>query len=55
MAATGLPKDQPDHAIIAAEFAAECMEQIKAMSDDLLQKFGMGTDCITMRFGLNST
>jgi class 3 adenylate cyclase len=54
VAVTGLPEVQPNHALIMARFAWDCMEQMTRVVRDL--EVQLGPDCseLRMRFGLNS-
>lgn len=54
MAVTGLPEEQPGHALIMAKFAAECLAQVKTVAEDLKGTLGEGTEKLTLRIGLHS-
>ena len=55
MAATGLPREQPDHAVRMALFAHQCLMQFqRIINEDLSPR--LGTDCQTLalRVGIHS-
>lgn len=54
MAVTGLPQKQPDHAVIMAKFAMECMGKIDDVTGNLVGKLGQGTEKLSLRMGLHS-
>ena len=53
---TGLPKPQPDHAIIMVKFATDCMSKMNSIvcSSSLIDTLGNDTADLTMRVGLHS-
>lgn len=54
VAVTGLPEPQPNHAIIMARFAMECMHVMNKVFRDLEETLGPDTGDLGMRFGLHS-
>jgi class 3 adenylate cyclase len=54
VAVTGLPDPQPDHAVIMARFAHDCMLKMKDVTRRLEVTLGPDTGDLTMRFGLHS-
>ena len=54
VAATGLPKAQPEHAVIMAKFAASCSSKIGRVTDRLADQLGEDTRNLTLRFGMHS-
>lgn len=54
VAAVGIPKARPDHAVVAAEYAAECMNAIHDTVKKIEVDFGPGTGDLTMRIGIHS-
>ena len=53
---TGLPKPQPDHAMIMVKFATDCMAKMNRIvcSSSLVDTLGNDTADLTMRVGLHS-
>ena len=51
---TGLPNPQPDHAIIMARFAQDCMDKLDRIVERLSDSFGKGTDELALRTGMHS-
>jgi len=51
---TGLPDPQPNHALIMARFAWECLYKVTDITRNLETILGPGTGELTMRFGLHS-
>jgi hypothetical protein len=51
---TGLPEPQPDHAVILAKFATQCLTQIGPVLHGLVDKLGPEVADLSMRVGLNS-
>ncbi|CAB9507389.1 Receptor-type guanylate cyclase gcy [Seminavis robusta] len=54
VAATGIPDPQPQHAVIMAKFAQECLEKIHVVTQELAGKLGEDTMDLAMRVGVNS-
>ena len=54
VAVTGIPNEQPKHAIIMAVFASECMNKMKELVGMLAGELGQDTLNLQMRIGLNS-
>ena len=54
VAVTGIPNEQPKHAIIMAVFATECMNKMKELVSMLAGELGQDTLNLQMRIGLNS-
>jgi class 3 adenylate cyclase len=54
MAATGLPKPQPDHAIRMAKFARDCMLKMKQLTKDLEESLGKDVSNLSFRIGMHS-
>eukprot|EP00934_Nitzschia_sp_Nitz4_P009170 Nitzschia sp. Nitz4//scaffold37_size175936//139425//149009//NITZ4_002062-RA/size175936-snap-gene-0.260-mRNA-1//-1//CDS//3329549836//9160//frame0 len=54
VAVTGLPNPQPDHAVIMAKFAKDCMSKMIQLTRKLEVTLGPETADLAMRFGLNS-
>ena len=54
VAVTGIPNEQPKHAIIMAVFATECMNKMKELVGMLAGELGQDTLNLQMRIGLNS-
>lgn len=55
VAATGLPKAQPDHAVIMVKFARDGIKKLReVINDDLVHRLGPDTANLSMRFGLHS-
>ena len=51
---TGLPNPQPDHAVIMARFAQDCMDKLDRIVERLSDSFGKGTDELALRTGMHS-
>ena len=55
VAVAGVPEARPDHGVVMARFARECMMRFQSMVQHELQvRFGPGTSKLGMRIGLNS-
>jgi class 3 adenylate cyclase len=54
MAAVGLPKPNRHHAVVAAQFAIECLHVMKEVTTNLEAQLGPGTASIGLRIGLHS-
>jgi hypothetical protein len=54
VAVTGLPDPQPDHAVIMAKFATECMLKMNELVRKLERQLGPDTGDLKMRLGLHS-
>lgn len=54
VAVTGLPDPQPNHAVIMARFATECMLKMRDVTQKLETSLGPDTTDLRMRFGLHS-
>jgi class 3 adenylate cyclase len=54
LAVTGLPEPQPDHAVIMAKFARDCMLKMKQLTRELEQSMGPDVLELEFRVGLNS-
>eukprot|EP00934_Nitzschia_sp_Nitz4_P003941 Nitzschia sp. Nitz4//scaffold84_size84139//73565//74158//NITZ4_005211-RA/size84139-exonerate_protein2genome-gene-0.76-mRNA-1//-1//CDS//3329559072//3931//frame0 len=54
MAVTGLPNEQPDHAVRMAKFAMECQQKMEDITGELTVRLGEGTDSLALRTGLHS-
>ncbi|GKZ01289.1 hypothetical protein MPSEU_001079900 [Mayamaea pseudoterrestris] len=54
VAVTGLPDPQPNHAVIMARFASECMIKLKEVTQMLEITLGPDTTSLSMRVGLHS-
>jgi class 3 adenylate cyclase len=54
VAVTGLPLPQPNHAVLMARFAADCLHSMIFIARDLESKLGPDTGDLCMRFGLHS-
>ncbi|KAL3922335.1 MAG: hypothetical protein SGARI_006473 [Bacillariaceae sp.] len=55
VACCGIPDPQPDHALIAAKFASECLVALhQLLSDKLSRKYGGNTQDLSLRIGLHS-
>jgi class 3 adenylate cyclase len=55
VATTGLPNPQPDHAVIMAKFANDCMNKLRELiHGDLIERLGEDTGLLAMRFGFHS-
>jgi class 3 adenylate cyclase len=51
---TGLPNPQPDHAVIMAKFAQDCMNKLDRVVERLSTSLGEGTDELALRTGMHS-
>jgi class 3 adenylate cyclase len=51
---TGLPNPQPDHAVIMAKFAQDCMNELDRIVERLSASLGEGTDELALRTGMHS-
>lgn len=54
VAVTGVPDPQPDHAIVMAKFACDCMKRMKQLTRRLEVMLGPDTGDLTMRLGIHS-
>jgi class 3 adenylate cyclase len=54
MAATGLPKPQPDHAVRMVKFARDCILQMAVLLEELEMSLGDDTTDLAMRVGMHS-
>jgi class 3 adenylate cyclase len=54
VAVTGLPDPQPDHAIVMAIFARECIDQMQKLLPNLSNYFGPETLKLSLRVGMHS-
>jgi class 3 adenylate cyclase len=54
VAVTGLPKPNPDHAVVMAKFARDCRGKMTQVTRKLEVTLGPGTADLQLRFGLNS-
>lgn len=54
VAAAGLPDPRPDHALVMARFARDCLYQFETMMEHLEVMLGPETTDLGMRFGLHS-
>jgi class 3 adenylate cyclase len=54
VAVTGLPKPQPNHAVIMVRFARDCMIKMNVVINDLAEQLGEDTRLLEMRVGLHS-
>eukprot|EP00934_Nitzschia_sp_Nitz4_P003659 Nitzschia sp. Nitz4//scaffold84_size84139//67428//72955//NITZ4_005210-RA/size84139-processed-gene-0.21-mRNA-1//-1//CDS//3329559069//3649//frame0 len=54
MAVTGIPNEQPDHAVRMARFATECKEKMEEITTELTGTLGDGTDDLALRTGMHS-
>ena len=51
---TGLPNEQPMHAILMARFAWDCMLKFNAIVKDMETTLGPDTSDLSLRVGMNS-
>ena len=51
---TGLPNPQPDHAVIMAKFAQDCMSKLDRVVERLSTSLGEGTRELALRSGMHS-
>lgn len=54
VAVAGLPDPRPDHAVVMARFAWECLLKMGELSQKLELELGPDTSLLSMRFGLHS-
>mmetsp|Transcript_5193 Transcript_5193/g.10983 ORF Transcript_5193/g.10983 Transcript_5193/m.10983 type:complete len:124 (-) Transcript_5193:52-423(-) len=54
VAVAGLPDPRPDHAIIMARFARECLNKIGDVTKQLEVRLGPDTGDLSLRIGLHS-
>lgn len=54
VAVAGVPEPRPDHGVVMARFARECMMRFQSIVQQLEVRFGPGTSELGMRIGLNS-
>ena len=54
VAVAGVPEPRPDHGVVMARFARECMMRFQSIVPQLEVRFGFGTSELGMRIGLNS-
>lgn len=54
VAATGIPKAQPLHAVIMVKFAHDCIEKIHVVTQEIAGKLGEDTMDLAIRVGINS-
>ena len=54
VAVAGLPDPRPDHAVVMARFAKECLTQMNNLTKKLEFKLGPDTGDLSMRIGLHS-
>jgi class 3 adenylate cyclase len=54
VAVAGVPEPRPDHGVVMARFARECMMRFQSIVKQLEVRFGPGTSELGMRIGLNS-
>ena len=54
VAVTGLPNEQPMHAILMARFAWDCMLKFNAIVKDMETTLGPDTSDLSLRVGMNS-
>lgn len=54
VAVTGLPDPQPNHAIIMARFASECMIKMDEITQSLATTLGPDTTDLRVRIGMHS-
>jgi class 3 adenylate cyclase len=54
VAVTGLPNDQPIHAILMARFAWDCMLKMNSLVKQMERTLGPDTCDLAMRFGMHS-
>jgi hypothetical protein len=52
VAVTGLPEVQPDHAVIMAKFAAECILKLRQVLIAMTDQYGSDTAVLSLRIGL---
>lgn len=54
MAVVGLPEVRPDHAVVMARFARNCMIKLKTITKQLEVTLGPDTGDLSLRMGLHS-
>ena len=54
VAVAGLPDPQPDHAVVMARFAKDCLVEMAHVSKKLEVQLGPDTGDLAMRFGMHS-
>jgi class 3 adenylate cyclase len=54
VASVGIPDPRPDHAVIMALFAVECIRKVKELAIELTKSFGEGTKKLSFRAGLHN-
>ena len=54
VAATGLPEQREDHAVVMARFARTCLISVKELTRAMEASLGPGTADLAMRFGMHS-
>lgn len=54
MAACGISRTQPDHALIISRFAIDCIRKMNSLVHDLETIFGPDTGTLTLRIGVHS-
>lgn len=54
VAATGLPNEQPRHALLMAKFAEACVRKFVSLVKELEVRLGPDTADLALRVGLNS-
>ena len=54
VAAAGLPDPRPDHALVMARFAKDCMRRMRELTKQLESTLGPDTGDLSMRIGLHS-
>eukprot|EP00522_Entomoneis_paludosa_P013117 CAMPEP_0172452292 /NCGR_PEP_ID=MMETSP1065-20121228/10005_1 /TAXON_ID=265537 /ORGANISM="Amphiprora paludosa, Strain CCMP125" /LENGTH=1141 /DNA_ID=CAMNT_0013204333 /DNA_START=182 /DNA_END=3604 /DNA_ORIENTATION=+ len=54
VAATGIPNDQPRHAVLMARFAWQCLVKMDSLVKELEVSLGPDTADLAMRFGMHS-
>ena len=54
VAVAGLPDPRPDHALVMAQFAEDCIEHVHALVMGLEKSLGPGTGDLDIRVGLHS-
>lgn len=54
MAVCGLPDPRPDHAVVMAKFASECIDEMSRLTQELEVELGPDTTELALRVGLHS-
>ena len=54
VAVTGLPDPNPDHAVVMAAFAQQCLDRFNELTKELELGLGPGTADLGIRIGLHS-